>query len=127
MRTYLERHIFPYFGNTRIRNITADQVENWILELREKPGKAGPPLSPTTVNHCLTCLKVMLKEAVRRGSLVKSPSPGIKQFAEKPKKKSILTIDEMRELFLEENINRVWDGDVFHYTLNLLTASTLDY
>jgi integrase len=66
----------------------------------------------------------MLKEAVRRGYIVKSPATGIKQFAEKPKEKEILTIEEMRALFQDENIDRVWNSDLFHYTLNLLAAST---
>jgi integrase len=125
MRSYLERHILPYFGNIRIQRITADQVEDWLLKLRDKPSnKTGPPLSPTTVNHCLTCLKIMLKEAIRRGYLMRSPAAGIKQLAEKPKEKSILTVEEMRDLFRDENIDQVCSGDLFHYTLNLLTAST---
>jgi integrase len=124
MRIYLRKHILPSFDTTKLQNITADQVENWVLGLREKPGSSGTPLSPTTVNHCLTCLKIMLKEAVRRGYLVRSPATGIKQLAEKPKEKSILTVEEMRALFRDENIDRVWSGDLFHYTLNLLAAST---
>jgi len=124
MRIYLRKHILPYFDSTKLQNITADQVENWLLGLREKPSSSGTPLSPTTVNHCLTCLKIMLKEAVRRGYLLRSPSEGIKQLAEKPKEKTILTMEEMQTLFLDENIDRVWSGDLFHYTLNLLAAST---
>ena len=46
MKTYLERHILTYFGNTRIQRITADQVEDWLLGLRDKPSKAGSPLLP---------------------------------------------------------------------------------
>jgi integrase len=124
MRIYPRKHILPYFDSTELQNITADEVENWVLGLREKPRSSGTPLSPTTVNHCLTCLKIMLKEAVRRGYLVRNPATGIKQLAEKPKEKSILTVEEMRELFRDENIDRVWSGDLFHYTLNLLAAST---
>jgi integrase len=124
MLTYSKKHILPYFTTARLRNITADQVEEWLLALREKPGRSGTLLSPTTVNHCLTCLKIMLKEAVNRGYLGRSPAAGIKQLAERPKEKAILTVEEMRTLFQDENIDRVWNGDLFHYTLNLLAAST---
>jgi len=99
-------------------------IEEWIMKLREKPGKTGDPLSHTTVNHNLTCLKIMLKEAVRLEYLYRNPAEGINQLQERPKEKSILTIDEVKELFHKDNIDRVWNGDLIHYTLNLLTASS---
>jgi hypothetical protein len=34
-------------------------------------------LSPTTVNQCLMCLKIMLNEAVRLEYLLKNPVAGI--------------------------------------------------
>ena len=43
-------------------------VENWILELREISG-----LAASTINRALNCLKVMFKEAVKRGHLSSSP------------------------------------------------------
>ena len=94
------------------------------MELIQKVGKTGTVLSPTTVNRCFTNLKIMLKEAVRLEYIIKSPAEGIKQFHEKPKKKSILTLDEVKELFQDDNIESLWDGDRQHYTINLLRAST---
>ena len=124
MRTYLTQHILPYFENKKLQKITAKMIEEWLMKLREKSGKTGDPLSHTTVNHNLTCFKIMLKEAVRLEYLYRSPAEGIKQLRERPKEKSILTIDEVKELLLEDNINRVWNGDLIHFTLNLLAAST---
>jgi integrase len=66
----------------------------------------------------------MLKEAVRLDYLIKNPAEGVKQFREKPKQKSILTLDEVRELFRDDGIDEICGGDLRHYTANLLAAST---
>ena len=124
MRGYLQNHILPYFGDTKLQKISSNMIEKWLMDLREKPGKRGIILSPTTVNRCLTCFKIMLKEAVRLEYLHKSPAVGIKQLRERPERRSILTIDEARALIQDDNISQVWDGDLRHFTLNLLAAST---
>lgn len=59
MRTYLEQHILPSFGNSRLQKITPEMIEQWLMDLKEKPGKNGVPLSPTTVNHCLRTFKII--------------------------------------------------------------------
>jgi hypothetical protein len=87
MRTYLEKHLLPSFGATRLQKITPDMVEHWLMYLKEKPRKNGDPLSPTTVNHCLRTLKIMLKEAERRGYLSADPSHLIGALRKKPKEK----------------------------------------
>ncbi len=124
MRGYLDRHILPCFGSKKLQRISSRMIESWLMDLKDKPAKDGNLLSPTTVNHCLTCLKIMFKEAVRLEYLHKSPAAGIMQLREKPKQKSILSIDEIRQLFQENNINLVWDGDRRHFTINILAAST---
>jgi len=124
MRSYLIKHILPTFGGKKLNKITTKMIESWLMDLREKPGRLGVPLNHITVNHCLKCLKVMLKEAKRLGYLHTNPAEEIRRLSEKPKGRSILRIDEVKELFLDDNIDRVWDGDLFHYTLNLTTAST---
>jgi integrase len=124
MRGYLQNHILPYFSDRKLQKISASMIEKWIMDLRDKSGKDGGPLSPTTVNRCFTCFKIMLKEAVRLEYLHKSPALGITQLREKPEKRSILTIEEVRELFQDDEIDRVWNGDLRHYTLNLLAATT---
>jgi integrase len=124
MRSILIRHIFPYFKNKKLQKINARIIEKWMLDLREKVGNTGNKLSPTTVNRCLTCLKIMLKEAVRLEYLHKNPATSILPLKEKQKLKSILTLEEVKRLFGDNVLEEVWDGDLFHYTLNLLSAST---
>jgi len=124
MRTILIKHVLPYFENIKLQKINARIIEKWMLELRQKIGKTGNVLSPTTINRCLTCLKVMLKEAVRLEYIHKNPVAAVLPFKEKQKRKSILTEKEVKALFGTESLENVWDGVLFHYTLNLLAATT---
>ena len=70
-RMYLESHILPYLSKYRISAITPRIVERTILDLRNKKSKYGKPLSPTSVNHVLSCLKIIFREAVRLGDLAR--------------------------------------------------------
>ena len=124
MRAYLENHILPYFEKIKLQKINVRLIEKWLMNLSEKTGRTGIVLSPSTVNHCLTCFKIMMRESVRLEYLNKNPADLIIQLKEKPKERSVLTIDEVKELFREDKIQHVWGGDLRHYTLNLLAAST---
>ena len=118
MKGHLQNHVLPYFKDKRITQITPRNIEEWLLALRR--GK----LSPSTINHALRCLKVILKEATRQGLLARDPSAFISGLAERPKERGILTATEIRALFDEKKIGKIWSGDRKHYTLSLLAAST---
>jgi len=120
-RGYLTRHILPYFKQKKLLSITARDIENWLMKLYDDEEKA---LSPSTINHCLTTLKIMLKEAHRLGYIPKNPAESVSQFSEKPKQKNILTPEEISSLFDEQNFKKIWNNDLKHYTINLLAAST---
>lgn len=66
----------------------------------------------------------MLEEAVRLEYLPRNPAKSIEPLSENPRERSILRIDEIIELFRNENLTRIWGGNHRHYTLNLLSAST---
>jgi site-specific recombinase XerC len=118
-RQLLEARILPCFGRHRLRSITPAMVENWILELRETSG-----LASGTLNRALNCLKVMFKEAVKRGLLTASPAQYVSRLPETPKIRGIPSVDEVQSLFEEERIGELWDGDRRHYSLNMLAASS---
>lgn len=118
MRGHLKNQILPTFGQLRIAKITPRQVEEWILELRRKE------LSPSTINHALRCLKIMLKEATRHGVISRDPSAFITGLAVRPAERGILTGAEAKALFDEAGIESIWAGDRKQFTLNLLAAST---
>lgn len=118
MRGHLQNHVLPCFRDRRLAQITPRQIEEWLLALRR--GK----LSPSTINHALRCLKVMLKEATRQGVIARDPSAFITGLAERPAERGILTALEIRALFDEKRFEKVWAGDRKHFTLNLTAAST---
>lgn len=124
MRSTLTRHILPYFAEKKLQKINARMIEKWMLELRQKVGKTGNILSPTTVNRCLTCLKVMLKEAVRLEYIHKNPAAAVLPLKERQKRKSILTENEVKKLFGPGSLENIWSDDLFHFALNLLAATT---
>lgn len=117
-RSWLENHVLPRFKDLRLSEISTRMIEAWVMDLRK-----GGELSATTVNHVLRTLKIMLAEACRLGYLSVDPSRSVRQLRETPGERGILTPDEIRRLFAEKKISKVWDGDFRHYALNLAAAS----
>jgi hypothetical protein len=117
-RSYLDNHILPKFKDIELAKITTRMIESWVMATR----KAGE-ITPTTINHSLRTLKIMLAEAVRLGYLAADPSKSVRQLRETPEARGILTLEEIRALFDEKRIGKIWDGDFRHFALNLTAAS----
>ncbi len=119
--SYLKNHIKPYFDPMKLSKITMGAVQKWLDQLRSDEEKH---LSPTTVNHCLATLKIMLKDAERRGYILKNPCLHIENCKVNPKRKGFLNKEEVATLLDESKFKKVWKGDIQHYTLNLLVSHT---
>ncbi|MCD6397149.1 MAG: phage integrase SAM-like domain-containing protein, partial [Spirochaetaceae bacterium] len=111
-RGNLKKHILPFFKSVKLRNINTKLIEKWLLSLHDT-GK----LSGITINHNLATLKVMLKEARRLGYIISDPTIDVSQYAEHPVKKGILSLEQVKNLFKEDNIQLLWNGNITHYTL----------
>lgn len=96
-RSYLKNHIMPYFGNMRLSNIKPGDVEDWIGHMLKR-GK-----SASLINHCLRT---------------------VKRLPETKKQQALLTLVEVERLFDESNFDQFWHGNMIHYTLYLVAAST---
>ncbi len=118
-RRNLEKHLIPQFGDRKLTDISPKDIETWVLCLH-----GSSPLSPATINRILATLKVMLKEAKRLGYIRENPAGPIGIMKENPQRKSFLSLNEVRELFREDQIRQTWLNDHAHYTLNMLAAST---
>lgn len=116
-RYYLDKHILPQFKDTRLAKLSARMLEAWVMQLHK--GK----LSSTTVNQVLKTLKIMTGEAVRLGYLASDPAKSVRQLKETPEERGILTLEEIRALFDEKKISKIWAGDFRHFALNLTAAS----
>lgn len=117
-RSLLSNHLIPHFGRAVLASISPRHVDDFLFTL------AGKGLSSSTVNHCLSVLSLMLTEAKFRGLIKDNPTDGVRRMANRPHARGILTLDEVKRLLDETTINTVWDGNLVHYCINLLAAST---
>jgi integrase len=65
----------------------------------------------------------MLNEAERLDMIYKNPLKRVRKISTKKSEKGILSIEEYRQLFDEVNIETIWNGNLLHFTANLLSAS----
>ena len=113
-----QRRILPYFGDMKIRNITRREIEKWMLGLSEQG------FMPGSVNQAKITLNLIMEYAVDLGLIASNPCKVVKPFADHPKERGILTLEETREIFLPENISRLWNNNRISYAANLLAAVT---
>jgi integrase len=114
----MDQHILPRFKDLRLSKITTRNVESWVMGLRK-----AEEISPTTINHALRTLKIMLGEAVRLGYMTSDPTKSVRQLRETPEQRGILTLEKIRKLFDEKKLEKIWDGDFRHFALNMTAAS----
>jgi integrase len=120
MARVVEVHLLPAFRRRRLDLITPQDVESFALRLRD----GG--LSGKRVNNIVTCMRIMLAEAHRAGILPWDPKwkDVIHALGSARRERGRLTLDEMRRLFLEENIATAWKGHTLYRAVNLVAAAT---
>ena len=123
-RGYLDHHILPSLGKFRISAIKPRVIEDWLMSLPKKKASHGGLLSPSTCNQILATLKLIFKEGVRIGDFSFDPTATIQPLKETQKRKPFLNPEEIKRLFDESKIQEQWEGNLKHYTINLLAAST---
>lgn len=84
-KSKIEHHVRPRWGDVLLADITAGEIQEWVISLREVGGvrttklyEAGRPLSASTVTKCYRLLSSSMKAAVTAGILDKSPCFDIK-------------------------------------------------
>ncbi len=116
-RINLNKHILPVFGKKVLKEITASQIDSWLLSFTNKG------LSNTTANHCFKVLRIMLTEAERKGLITSNPARTVKPLKENHKERGILTTAEVRKLLAPEYSKLYWNNSLY-YAGNLLAAVT---
>lgn len=121
MTYLLEKHIVPALGKHKLTDINRAVIK----EYRNNLFTSG--YSGSSINKALSALKAILEAAEEAGLIQFVPK--IDRAAEKPKKKGILTIDEVKKLFSID-----WISDPAHchpprelfkgYAGNLVACST---
>lgn len=70
MNAIIDNHLMDFFGKRKLSFITSRDIERWQDMLLEKPRsdvEGAEPLSPTSINHALICLRTITKQAVKDG------------------------------------------------------------
>jgi integrase len=116
---HVRKWILPHFKGQPIGSIRRHQIESWIMGLYKDSG-----LVPASLNRILDCMKVMMKEAVRRGYASADPAAGVESFTEKYKVRGIITPEEIHALFNTEALISVWKGERIHFVASLLGVAT---
>jgi integrase len=81
-------------------------------------------ITPSTINRVLDNLKVVMKEACRRGFTSADPAAGVERLHEKRRSRGILYPVEIRALFGLEALTHFWQGERAYYAAALLAIAT---
>ncbi len=91
-RKLLTMQVMPYFGEMEIKKISTDTVKKWILWLNEK-------WSVKTSNNAQSVLNIILRSAKERRIINEIPSHDISFRKVEKKKRELLTVDELRQIY----------------------------
>ena len=116
---HVSKWILPHFKGQPIGSIRRHQIESWAMKLYKTSG-----LVPASVNRVLDCMKVMMKEALRRGYVNADPAVGVESFTEKYKVRGIITPEEIQALFSKEALESVWKGERVYFVASMLGVAT---
>lgn len=109
-QAYLDNYLVPAFGELKPKNIDADRIQEFAVDLRAQG------LSPSTVNHILTTLKLVLKAALRKKII--QALPEIATVGGVQAERGILSLDETKAFFAQP-----WKDDRY-LAINLIAATT---
>lgn len=89
-RAQLINYLFPRFGDTELCNITAVEIEDWLVSL---------PLANQTRNHILYTLSIVLRDAKRTGLIESNPAEDVEPMGKDFRPTLALSDDELGSLF----------------------------
>ena len=118
-RCELERYILPFWGEHHFNSFTEKRVDEWISWLRD-----NFHLSNKTINNVISGLKVILSYAYKTGVTEVNYSEKVVKLKNDSKTHGILSKVDVEKMFDETNFNSVWNGNMLHYTLNLMASKT---
>lgn len=115
-RGILLNHILPRFGKRKLTEITAVEIEDWLVSL---------PLAGETQNHILYAFSTVLKEAKRDGIIDKNPAEEVEPVGKDSLPTSVLTDDELLALFPThpDAFDRIWPEFQYGIMFALMVSS----
>jgi len=115
-RGQLVNHILPRFGYQRLNDITAVEIEDWLVSL---------PLANQTRNHILYSLSIILREAKRDGLIDDNPAEAVEPMGKDFAPTVALTTGELHLLFPVNagDFRSVWPQFQFGVMFTLMVSS----
>ncbi len=108
-RAYLDNYILPYFGQTKLAEITTASIRRWrnaIMDRSFVPAtlRTGKPPAAETINKVVRIFKIVLDYAEDEEFITKNPINKIDFLSrESYKRRDILTKDEIKLLFPKDD------------------------
>lgn len=99
---FLRNQLLPYFKDFQMKDITKADVKKWIVWGSSK-------WSAKTMNNAQTTLNIIMRQAVEKRISAENPADGLKFRRIEKKKREILTIDEVREIYKSD----LWKNEKF--------------
>lgn len=88
------KHIMPYFGNMRMRDIFPEHVQEWITHLKAQG------VTPRRIQYCkVSILNAIFTTALRDNVIVIHPSRGIETDPVPEKIRKIITVDQFDAIY----------------------------
>jgi integrase len=109
-QAYLDNYLIKEFGELKPKQIDAERIEEYAVELRTQG------LSASTVNHILTTLKIVLRGALKKKVI--QALPEISTVGGTKAERGILTLVEVKSCF-----SQAWK-DERYLAINLIAATT---
>lgn len=115
-RWAVDRHIVPLLGAVRLRDLTPELVDEWILDLSTATDGAKPRLGATSTRLVRKVLSMALEEAVQRGRLGRNPVTLTQPpRARRGKARKSWTVEEARKFLAANRDHRL--HALFHVAL----------
>lgn len=104
---HLNLHLIPSLGHIRLQNLTTDMIQNMYDEKYNSGNvKDGSGLSPRTIKHFHSTLRMILDKAVSRNLINKNPALDCDfKYPEREIKKKHLTLEESEKVIDAINPN----------------------
>jgi integrase len=94
----LNYQLLPFFGDMLITSINTNTIKKWIIWATDK-------WSPKTINNAQGVLSLIFRQAIEKGIILNNPLVTIKFRKVQRKKRELLTVEEIRQLYNLKWIN----------------------
>ncbi|MCL2763360.1 MAG: site-specific integrase [Treponema sp.] len=98
-RSKISSLIEPYFKNTLLSDITANNLEQFMKSIPRRDVDPENGYARRTINIVMKLIKKAMKEAVRLEIIPRNPAEKIELLADDPRERGILTPAELKRLF----------------------------